>query len=66
MKINVHELTLLGDSEFSKRFNRVSEAYEKWETSIGTENEDTNWKEYCSLKLCLEQGYPMGDPKEEK
>ncbi len=57
MEIHVHELKLTGDSEFSKKFNQVSEAYSRWrDAKVGTEEKEKLKEEYYSMKYCLEMG----------
>ena len=57
----ISEIKLTGDSEFSQRFNIVSDAFAKWQGHPVNDKEEKDrlFEDWCHLKLCLEQGYPM-------
>lgn len=52
MELNIHEIKLPGDDEFSKKFNRVSDLHAKY---LETQS-DSDWEIYCQAKYELEQG----------
>jgi len=58
--LNIHSLTLPEDSEFGKRFNRVSAAFDRCKNEdYDTPEGKKLWDEYFSMKYCLEQGLPV-------
>lgn len=54
----IHEIKLTEESEFSKRFNIVSDYFDKWQE----EPTDENWNNFFTAKYALEQGLPIAEP----
>lgn len=56
----IHEITLPGEDEFSKRFNYVSWLFSKATDETLPEDKQKYYQdEYFTAKLSLEQGYPI-------
>lgn len=63
----VHEIKLSEDSEFGKRFNTVSDVFQKWKECSDTDsNKDALFDEWFNMKYCLEQGLPISEPVNKK
>lgn len=55
--IHIHQIKLPEKDDFSKRFNEVSDIFQKaMDESLPKEEQDAYWKAYWQKKYCLEQG----------
>lgn len=60
MEAFIHDIKLPGDDEFSRRFNYVSDLWEKFRAAEPESEEQTlAFDAWFDAKYCLEQGLPL-------
>ena len=55
----LHEIKLPEKDEFSRKFNIISDLFQKWKSLPEGSEKERYWDMYFESKLALEQGYPF-------
>jgi hypothetical protein len=64
MEVFIHEVRLTGDSDFTNRFNYVSDLFKVYQDAGTKEEQDAAFNNYWAAKYALETGGYIPTPKD--